>query len=162
MPVNNFFTPDEYLIEALAQLNSESSLVERKAVLYAFCSQFDKATSYCNKKTDNEKLLHKIFYFVEENFNADCSLSNLAANTGYDYYYLSRYFKKIVGISFNSYVTHYRLSNACYLMSNTTMPIIQCAFDSGFTSLRSFNRSFKQNFNITPTAYRNTLTISTM
>lgn len=78
----------------------------------------------------------------------------LARDTGYDYSYLSRYFKKSTGVSFNFYVNHYRLSTACYLMENTTMPIIRCAMDSGFVSLRSFNRSFKEYMGAAPSQYR--------
>ncbi|MBE6729965.1 MAG: AraC family transcriptional regulator [Ruminococcaceae bacterium] len=44
---------------------------------------------------------------------------------------------------------------SCYLMKNTNLSVAQCAFDSGFSSLRSFNRSFKENLNITPTKYKN-------
>lgn len=56
--------------------------------------------------------------------------------------------------SFNAYVNHSRLSHACYLMENSDMPIIQCAYDSGFTSLRSFNRNFKAYYKVTPAEYR--------
>jgi len=156
-PQNNKFKPDVYLIDALSCLEPSASSAEKKGVLYSLCGQFDKTATYDKKQTENEKLLYKIFSFVEEHFNHDCSLANLAKITGYDYSYLSRYFKKTIGISFNSYVTHFRLSHACYLLENTTLPVLRCAYDSGFTSLRSFNRSFKENFRVTPTKYRNKL-----
>jgi len=87
--------------------------------------------------------------------SGECSLYDLSKSTGYDYSYLSRYFKKTVGISFNTYVTQFRLSNACYLLENTDEPIVQCAFESGFSSLRIFNRSFQKELHTTPTQYRN-------
>ncbi len=154
IPINNKFTPDKYLINALENLTASTSSAEKKGLFYLLCGQFDKTAKYTEKKQDSEKLLHKIFYFVEENYSKDCTLSNLSKIIGYDYSYLSRYFKKTIGISFNSYVTNYRISNACYLMENTALPILQCAYDSGFTSLRTFNRSFKENLKITPTQYR--------
>ncbi len=153
IPVSNRFYPDEYLIKSLEALDADSSSMDKKGVLYSLCGQFDKQNEYTAKRTDREKLLYKIFAFVEENFNKDCSLLCLSKKTGYDYSYLSRHFKKIVGISFNSYVTHYRLSHACYLMENTEQTILQCAYDSGFTSLRNFNRCFKEYLGITPTQY---------
>ena len=91
---------------------------------------------------------------MEESFGGDCSLKKLAEKTGYDYAYLSRIFRKIVGISYNSYVNHCRLNHACYLMVNTDFPIIQCALESGYESVRSFNRNFKAYLGITPTEYR--------
>ena len=154
IPRDNKFIPDKYLVNALERLEIDASSVEKKGVLYSLCAQFDKIAVYHEKKTDSEKLLHKIFSFVEETFDGDCSLSALSKILGYDYSYLSRYFKKNIGMSFNSYVNHYRLSHACYLLENTNSPIIQCAYDSGFTSLRSFNRSFKEYLDLTPTQYR--------
>ncbi len=153
IPKNNKFCPDEYLIGALKKLDAYSSSIEKKGVLYSLCGQFNRQAAYVEKKTDHEKLLYKIFAFVEDNFCNDCSLLSLSKKLGYDYSYLSRHFKKIVGISFNSYVTHYRLSHACYLMENTEQTVLQCAYNSGFSSLRNFNRCFKDHLKITPTQY---------
>lgn len=59
--------------------------------------------------------------FIENNYNKNCTLANLAKYTGYDYAYLSRYFRKAVGISYNDYVNQYRISKACYLLQNSEM-----------------------------------------
>ncbi|MBQ9967424.1 MAG: helix-turn-helix transcriptional regulator [Oscillospiraceae bacterium] len=154
LPKNNCFRPSEYLTEALAQLDQASSIIEKKGILYCLCSQFDKAAVYEKKAEKDPALMYRIFDFVEKHFANECSLYDLSKGTGYDYSYLSRYFKKTVGISFNAYVTHFRLSNACYLLENTEAPIVQCAFDSGFSSLRSFNRCFQKELHTTPTQYR--------
>lgn len=154
IPKSNKFSPDEYLINSLKNLEVSASSPEKKGLLYSLCGQFDKTAEYEGKNTDSEKLLYKIFLYVEENFNNDCSLTGLAKNIGYDYSYLSRYFKKTTGISFNTYVTHYRLSYACYLIENTDQTILKCACDSGFFSLRNFNRVFKEHFQVSPTQYR--------
>ena len=157
IPVNNQFTPDQYLIDVLDSLHNASSSAKKKGLLYLLCAQFDSATEYREKQNDNKKLLYRIFSFVEENYANDCTLSNLSKEIGYDYAYLSRYFKKTIGMAFNAYVTHYRLSHACYLMENTDSPILHCAFESGFSSLRSFNRSFKEQLHMSPTQYRSNI-----
>lgn len=157
IPQNNKFRPDSYLISALEHLAIDASVAEKKGVLYSLCAQFDKTATYLDKKTDSEKLLYRIFSFVEENFSEDCSLTRLANLTGYDYSYLSRHFKETIGISYKTYVIHYRLNHACYLMENTEESILQCAYNSGFGSLRNFNRCFKEHFNVTPSQYRSAL-----
>ncbi len=154
IPCENKFTPDSYLVRALERLEPSSSSAQKKGVLYSLCGQFDASAAYTEKQADSENLLHKIFSFVEAHFAADCSLLELSKKIGYDYSYLSRYFKKTTGISFNAYVTHYRISHACYLLENSTLPILRCAYDSGFTSLRSFNRSFKEHLGCIPSQYR--------
>lgn len=157
-PKCNKFCPHNYLARELKKLD-DASLVTKKGILYSLCGQFDSTAQYTAKKTDSQKLLHKIFWFVESNFADECSLSKLADITTYDYSYLSRYFKKNIGISFNSYVTHYRLSHACYLLENTTQSVAQCAFESGFSSIRSFNRAFKENLNMTPIQYKKNIVL---
>ncbi len=158
LPINNKFIPNKYFVDCLARLNDSSTSVDKKGVLYSICGQFDRTASYKQIETDNKKILYRIFDFVEKNYTGDCSLANLAKNTGYDYAYLSRLFKKTVGISFNTYVNHCRLSHACYLLQNMPQPIIECAYESGFSSLRSFNRNFYKYFNLTPKEYRTNLT----
>lgn len=154
LPQNNKFTLDQSMLTLFDSLSENTSEVFRKGVLYLICDAFDQNATYKRQNADEQTPLHKMFVFVENNYAEDCSLTVLADKLGYNYSYLSRYFKSIVGISFNTYVNNYRLNHACYLMKNTSSPIIQCAFDSGFVSLRSFNRNFKQQFHITPNEYR--------
>lgn len=154
IPQDNLFIPDSYLVDALCNLRADSTTTHKKGILYSFCAQFDKSKCYESRQKDSDGLLNKIFAFVEESFSIDCSLKKLSEQTGYDYAYLSRMFRKIVGMSYNAYVNQYRLSHACYLMENTDFPIIRCALDSGFESVRNFNRNFKSYLGITPTDYR--------
>lgn len=154
VPVDNKLVLDTYLIEAINRLTLDSSTTEKKGILYSICSSFEKNAVYSTRRNDNEKLLLRIFSFVENEFDGDCRLSHLAEQIGYDYSYISRFFKKNMGISFNTYVNYYRLSHACYLLENSDAPIIQCAMESGYTSLRSFNRNFKEYFDMTPAEYR--------
>ncbi|MBQ2933347.1 MAG: AraC family transcriptional regulator [Clostridia bacterium] len=158
IPVNNKFCPDGFLIREIENLDTASSAL-KKGVLYSLCGRFDATAEYTSKKTDQKNLLHTIFSFVENNFSGDCSLARLSKITSYDYSYLSRYFKKNIGISFVSYVMHYRLSHACYLLQNTTQSIARCAFESGFSSLRTFNRAFKENIKISPNQYRKNISL---
>ncbi len=153
IPKNNKFKIDNYLINSLASIDTAPH-IEKKGVLYLICGMFDKTAEYKRCEQDKENLIFKCFSFVEKHFADNCSLYSLAQETGYNYSYLSRFFKKIVGISFNGYVNHYRLSRACYLMDNTSLSILQCAYECGFISLRSFNRNFKEQFGISPTEYK--------
>lgn len=159
IPENNKFSVNEFCIDSLSELNLDSSTTQKKGVLYSLCAMYDKNAAYTLRQKDNEKLLLKIFSFVENEFDGECTLNKLCEAIGYDYSYVSRFFKKIVGLSFNSYVNYYRLSHACYLMENSNEPIIKCAMESGYTSLRSFNRNFKAYFNMTPAEYRKKLSL---
>ena len=126
----------------------------KKGLLYSFCSAFDENAAYQPRKLGQNGLLSKIFAFVDQNFMSECTLEELSAQLGYDYAYLSRSFKKAAGISYVSYLNIYRLNTACYLLDNTDKSILQCALEVGYSSLRTFNRNFKNHFTISPAEYR--------
>lgn len=154
IPVSNKFNPDSFITDVLFSTYDSSSLIEKKGIFYLLCAHFDKTAEYVTRRDDDKNLLYKIFKFVESNYAKDCSLESLAKDTGFSYSYLSRYFKKIVGISYNKYVNQYRISNACYILSNSDCPVIQCALDCGYDSLRSFNRNFAECLGVSPSEYR--------
>lgn len=153
IPENPVFVPSEYLTEELGKAET-ASLISKKGLFYLLCGEFELQTTYKERKYENEKLLYRIFCFVEDNYRSDSSLSALSEATGYDYSYLSRFFKQTVGINYNSYVVNYRLGKACNLLENTDKPVIQCALETGYVSLRNFNRSFKDYYKVTPSQFR--------
>ena len=154
LPESNRFAPDEYLIESLNRIDEESSLIAKKGILYSLCASFDENAAYIPRKVGQKGLLSKIFAFVEQNFAGECTLEELSTQIGYDYAYLSRSFKKSTGISYVSYLNIYRINRACYLLDNTDLSILQCALESGYSSLRTFNRNFKSHLGISPAEYR--------
>lgn len=153
-PVQNTLRLDRYLINALDHLLDESSTFEKKGILYSICAEFYKTTEYTKRLSYDENLIQNIFEFVRGNFSGNCSLYDLAKKTGYSYSYLSRCFKKTTGISFNAYVNRYRINNACYLLNNTSYSVLECALESGYKSIRSFNRNFINILNVTPKEYK--------
>ena len=153
-PKDSVFNLNDYLLNAFLSVDSNCTTTQKKGVLYSLCALFDSDRQYENRQADKDGVLNKIFIFVEESFGKDCSLKKLAEKIRYDYAYLSRIFRKTVGISYNSYVNHYRLGHACYLLENTNYSITQCALESGYDSVRSFNRNFKSYLNTTPKNYR--------
>ena len=157
LPLNNLFSLDEFYLERLMNISSEadeSGMIAIKGLLYSVCGEFHKNAEYTPHKVDPEQLLTKIFRFVEQNYNGDCSLGALSAHTAYHYTYLSRYFKQCTGISFLEYVNRYRIDEACYVLKNCEQSILQTAYDCGFDSLRSFNRNFKKIIGMTPCEYQ--------
>ena len=157
VPENGQFLPDPYLIDTLQRMTASASLIEKKAILYSLCAMYEACATYRMRESDHNDLLGRIFRFVETEFQNDCSLMALSQYVGCEYTRLSRYFKNTVGISYNDYVSHYRLSNACYLMENSDRTIIQCALESGYSNMRSFNRHFITYYGITPTDYKKRL-----
>ena len=58
--------------------------------------------------------------------------------------------------TFNQYLNDARLGYACQRLENTNDTITELCLDSGFKSLRTFNRAFKEKFKTSPSEYRKT------
>lgn len=154
-PVENKFILNNYLIRTLDNILDKSSTFEKKGILYSICAEFDKNAEYVKRLSCDESLLQSMFEFVEKNYAGECELLYLAEKLGYSYSYLSRYFKKVTGISFNMYLNRYRINNSCYMLDNSKCSILNCALENGYKSIRSFNRNFKSLVGITPIEYKN-------
>ena len=154
LPLKSCFKPNEYLVSALEELEVADSTISIKGLLYSVASSFEKQVEFGDSYSDTENLLMRIFRFVDQNLRAECSLTDAAKSLGYDHSYISRFFKKATGMSYNSYVNSCRLNHAGYLLKNSDYSILECAVESGYKSLRSFNRNFKEYFSMTPNEYR--------
>ena len=154
LPVGNKINIPDYLISQFLDINESSSVIKKKAILYGICSLFDETAEYVEKYDGEQGLLHDIFDFVENNYDKECNLNALGHTLGYNGAYLSRYFKKVTGICYTSYVNRYKINKACYLLKNTNKTILECACDCGYASLRNFNRNFKSIIGESPKEYR--------
>jgi AraC-like DNA-binding protein len=154
LPINNSFTLTPEFFNTLVSLSENKSKFEIKGALYTVCAIFDNQTEYIPITADKQAVLVKILSFTEQNFNRDCSVLTFSSQMGYNPDYVSRIFKKKMGISYTQYLNARRLNNAVYLLLNTDSSCLSCALESGFASLRTFNRNFKQFFHTTPKEYQ--------
>lgn len=92
--------------------------------------------------------------YMESNFVKRLTLDELADFAGLSKYHLEREFKRYVGYSVNAYLIELRFSRACFLLSNTQLPIGQISDISGFSSYPGFIKLFKARMGITPKEYR--------
>jgi AraC-like DNA-binding protein len=72
----------------------------------------------------------------------------------------NRLFHKSLGRSFKTMLIEMRISHACRLLLESTQPIVDVAYSSGFSNLSNFNRRFRQLKGRTPRQYRNLLSES--
>ena len=107
-----------------------------------------------NKNTDSNDLTYQIVSYISQNFHEHISLDVLASELCVSKYHLSRIFSSKLNTNFCDYVNSIRLSYATTLVRTTNNSITQICSDSGFDSQRTFNRVFKELFQMSPREYR--------
>ena len=98
-------------------------------------------------------LMQRVNAFVEENYTDRIELEDAARACGYSKFYFAHFFKEATQISFYSYVTSYRLEKAISMLRTATKSITEISHECGFGSLRSFNRTFKKHYAVSPTEF---------
>ena len=137
-------------------MRADRSIAAIKGFLYTACDLFYGLLEL-DREDDIAKdtlLLHDILLYLEQNLTEPCMLKDVSAAFGYHPVYLSRYFKKAVGMSYYSYVQSIKIDRACYLLTNTSDSILSVSIQCGYTTLSSFNRAFRLLTGKTPKEYR--------
>lgn len=95
-----------------------------------------------------------VMEYIDEHFTEDFRLEDAAASTGFSKYHFSRLFKQYTGYTFCGYLFHRRMRAAEQLLEQPGLTITEIAMQSGFPSISTFNRIFRQQKNCSPTEYR--------
>ncbi|MBQ8893751.1 MAG: helix-turn-helix transcriptional regulator [Clostridia bacterium] len=144
----------EQYVRAQLIENPAPSTFTLKSCLYALCGQYLNAVRLRERDGKEFRAISSVSEYIRQNHTNKISLSEIAEKLGYDYNYMSRFFRNIFNMTFTEFVNIYRLETALDLLENTDKSITAVALESGFQSVRTFNHFFKNNTGKTPTEYR--------
>lgn len=100
-----------------------------------------------------------IIKYIDGNLNSEIYLHTLAQIANFEKSYMSRFFKKHLGMTCTDYITRRRLNRATQLLVSTELSISEVAYETGFTNVSFFLKKFKERYGLTPKKYR-TLNLS--
>jgi len=92
--------------------------------------------------------------YINNHYQEPLTLDDVAEFAGFSRFYFSRSFKKQTGFSFKDYLSEKRLQAAMDMLIRSNRPIQEVAAESGFGSVATFNRVFREKKGCTPTQYR--------
>lgn len=146
---------DAKLITPLGKTAFYSSISKKreltlKSCLYAICSEFTEQVEVVSDNQESETIAINVLQYISDNFRDDITLQSAAEALGYNYQYISRIFNQTVSFNFKTVLNQYRFEYALQLLRETDKPITDIAFESGFQSLRTFNRVCYEMFKTSP------------
>jgi YesN/AraC family two-component response regulator len=103
--------------------------------------------------------LQQMIEFIQKHLGESISLQDVAEYVGFSQSYCSKYIKKKTQMNFLEYLNNERVEKALELLRTSDKPITTIAYETGFTSIQSFNRVFKSFCGISPTQYRKGLQV---
>lgn len=101
----------------------------------------------------NEKF-NIVMRYIDANYMYDITLEQLADIAGYSKYHFSRIFKQYNSMSYLQYINARRTKAAEHLLLEPDISITEVAMRSGFKSLTTFNRIFKEIKHCTPSDFK--------
>ena len=114
----------------------------------------DNSQMEATTQTKYAALFDHVFEYIDEHYTENLSLDDVADAVGYSKFHLSRIFKEYTNVSFTEYLTKRRIHSAVSLLTDHEMSITEAAMQSGFKSIATFNRAFKQEKECTPSEFR--------
>ena len=108
-------------------------------------------------ETAPDERLNRVLRFIHRRLNQGrpVPLAEAAAEACLTPSAFSRYFRHATRKRFIDYVTELKLSRAAGELVRTERPIVEIAYESGYSNLSNFNRQFQNSRGMTPRAYRN-------
>lgn len=99
--------------------------------------------------------LDRVQTFCNENYHETISLKDVAGIAGLERTYFSTFFRTKVGVCFSCWLGLLRVDAAKRKIELNNRAMSQVAFDVGYSSLGTFERSFKRHTGMTPSQYKN-------
>jgi AraC-like DNA-binding protein len=159
-----------FLIKELPELYHSDTLFSEVRIYSLLLEFFAKLGQYCvnakkekfsddaNTEYKSIKLMTEACLYISQNCTKSLTLDDISHHIGVSESYFSHLFKKYTNMTFMEFLTTERVKRSEFLLSDPKAHIIDIAFDSGFSSISSFNRAFKKIKGISPSEFRETMT----
>ncbi|MBQ6998811.1 MAG: helix-turn-helix transcriptional regulator [Clostridia bacterium] len=111
---------------------------------------------FLNQKIDDDSsdLVDIVKKYIKENRSTNITSEHICKYIGCSRSLISHQFKNRTGMSIREYLKNLRLEDARQLLERSKLTITEIAFAVGFGSSNYFTNVFKQEFGISPGAYR--------
>ena len=126
-------------------------------VVFILLSKLSREKSDCLKLKDNKckNKIVKITKYIEDNYQNELTVQQIAGTFKISSGYLSKLFKENLNLTVKKYLDQIRLEHAEEELIETDYSIIDIALENGFPNTKSFCQIFKRKNHMTPAKFRN-------
>ena len=137
----------------LPKLYNNADFTEASAVLAPILYDVRSQCEFVERKY-NLEIIETALRYIDVHFKEAISLSTVSEAIGVHPVTLSKIFSVKTGVGFNFYLKYLRSTYSAKLIKSTDMTFSEVAYESGFSSIRTFNRSFFEIYGMTPSRYK--------
>ncbi len=124
----------------------------------AFAQILGEITELRTQKIEVEDVkILEIKRYIKEHYREQLELAELADRFGFNYHYLSSYFRRHTKEGFSGYLNKIRIEKACELLQQGNLSISEVSASSGYLDHSYFCRVFKKVTGNTPSSYKRSL-----
>jgi AraC-like DNA-binding protein len=98
--------------------------------------------------------IERVFQYTIDNFKEHISLSDIAAHAHMSVPAFCTSFKRSTKKTYIHFLNEVRIGYACKLLVETSQPVLDICFASGFNTVANFHKQFSRMKNMTPLGYR--------
>lgn len=135
------------------QINKCYSIDILKSCLVDFIKNLAKINN-TKKENSYKKMINEVYRYIQDNYQKDISLDDIASYIGFTPNYLANIFKEKTGKTVISYLINYRINKAKSLLTKTDLKIYQISNKVGYNNPNYFSQVFKNNVGVSPNQYK--------
>lgn len=140
--------------DSLSDLSIYACLLKVYAMLGRAWDSGELADVSVPNKAANQMAIDQALNIITRHYMEPLDLDTVARSVNFSRYHFSRLFRRYTGQNFSDYLRHKRVSIAAQLLVYSDLPVAQVATRSGFASISTFTRCFREQLGMCPTAYR--------
>ena len=148
-----FVMGDSLTGHLLESYESDRTLFGGKSLLYRMAEAFSQDNEFAEAEAADNDLTMVIISYIQDNLRSEITLQDVADHLGYSYFYISKRIRQTFHVPFTTLLSQYRVAEAKMLLDTGKYTISQAALASGFGSIRTFNRIFRNLTGLTPSQY---------
>lgn len=144
----------DYLRYATAAAELQPDELAAKSIFFPLAAEYLKTVPQSVPAQAHNLLVTQIMDYILNHLQDKITLKTLSVHFGINPATLSKLLKDYTYSSFTDFVNNIRIEKAVSLFYEQDLSVTEAAYQSGFGSVRNFNRVFYTTLGITPSEYR--------